>query len=160
MVAEVLAGVSALKNALDIAKAIKGMSDAAAINAAVIELQDQILAAQTNQLELLDQRRALEGKLIGLETWNAEKQRYELKTLRDGAPVFAYALKDVMAAGEPPHFICPDCYQRAVKSILNQVTRAPGMCRVQICQTCGWEAYTTGQWVPEHGKTGPNTRRR
>ncbi|MFN7191784.1 MAG: hypothetical protein ACK5U4_10160 [Rhodospirillales bacterium] len=159
MVAEVLAGVAALKNAFDIAKAIKGMSDAATINAAVIDLQGQILAAQADQFTLLEQKRALEEKVTKLETWNTEKQRYELKAIRDGAPVFAYALKEATAAGEPLHFICPDCYQRAVKSILNEVIRAPGMCRVQICQTCGWEAYTTGQWVPEHGKAKPTTRR-
>jgi hypothetical protein len=159
MAAEVLAGVAALKNAFDIAKAIKGMSDAAAINAAVIELQGQILAAQTDQFALLEQKQVLEEKVTKLETWEAEKQRYELKALRDGVPIFAYALKEAMAAGEPPHFICPDCYQRAVKSILNQVTRVPGTCRVQICQTCGWEAYTTGQWMPEHGKAKPTTRR-
>jgi hypothetical protein len=157
MVSEVFGGIAALKSALDIAKAIKGMSDAAAINAAVIELQGQILAAQADQFALLEEKRAIEAKLAQLETWEAEKQRYELKDLRGDGSVFAYALKEAMVGGEPPHSICPDCYLRGVKSILNQVTRVPGRCHVLVC---GWEAYTSGQWMPEHGKTKSASSRR
>ena len=49
MVAEVFAGLSAIKSALDIAKGLKDISDAAARNMAVVELTEKILAARELQ---------------------------------------------------------------------------------------------------------------
>ena len=54
MVAEVFAGVSALKTAFDIAKGLKDIDDAARRNAAVIELQEKILSAQHAESELTE----------------------------------------------------------------------------------------------------------
>lgn len=79
MVAEVFAGISAFKTMLDMAKALKDISDATHRNAAVIELQEQILAAQAQQSTLIERIRALEAEMATLQTWDAEKQRYELK---------------------------------------------------------------------------------
>ena len=49
MVAEIFGGISAIKSALDIAKGLKDIDNAARRNAAVIELQEKILAAQHAQ---------------------------------------------------------------------------------------------------------------
>jgi uncharacterized protein YlxW (UPF0749 family) len=73
MVAEAFAAVGALKAAFDIAKTLKDMNDAVARNAAVIELQGQILTAQEAQSALTDRIRELEKKVAGFETWEAEK---------------------------------------------------------------------------------------
>ena len=52
MVGEVFAGFSAIKSAFDIAKGLKDINDATRRNAAVIELQEKILAAQQEHSEL------------------------------------------------------------------------------------------------------------
>ena len=160
MVAEVFAGLSALKSAFDIAKGLKDIDDATRRNSAVIELQETILSAQAAQSELVESVRALKAEVASFETWDAEKERYELQPLGSQA-IFAYSLKAGMGATEPPHSICPDCYQQRRKSILQQATRFPGRCDVRLCQRCGWEAYLSGGWHQEHGKgRGGNERAR
>jgi hypothetical protein len=116
MVAEIFAGVGALKTAFDIAKGLKDIDDATRRNAAVIELQEKILSAQSAQSDLVERVRDLEKEVAGFETWETEKQRYEMKDF--GGGTIAYELKRDMAGGEPPHRICTACYQKRLKGIL------------------------------------------
>ena len=62
MVAEVFAGLGAIKTALDIAKGLKDISDAAARDVAVVELTEKILAAREAQSTLLDRVSELENR--------------------------------------------------------------------------------------------------
>ena len=112
MLGEAAMGLSALKTAFDIAKGLKDIDDATRRNAAVIELQEKILSAQSEQSALIERIRALEAKMATVETWNTEKQRYQLKRLPPG--IFVYELKFEMAAGEPAHSLCEKC--RAMRS--------------------------------------------
>jgi hypothetical protein len=118
MVGEVFAGLGALKTAFDIAKGLKDIDDATRRNAAVIELQEKILAAREAQSALLDRVSELEEKVASFEKWDTEKERYELKQLIPAAPTFAYALKSIAQPPETFHCICATCYQNRVKSIL------------------------------------------
>jgi hypothetical protein len=79
MVAEVFAGVSALKAAFDMAKGLKDIDDAARRNAAVIELQEKILSAQSAQAELIETVGDLKKRVAEFEAWGAEKQRTSLQ---------------------------------------------------------------------------------
>lgn len=116
MVAEVYAGLSAIKTAFDMAKGLKDIHDAALRNTAVIELQEKILTAQQAQASLIERISDLEKEVAAFETWSAEKQRYELKDV--GLGTLAYVVKETMRGTEPPHQICASCYQRNKKSIL------------------------------------------
>jgi hypothetical protein len=116
MVAEFAAGLSAFKTMLDLAKGLRDISDAAARNVAVIELQEKILIAQQTQSALVERVSSLEEQLAELEAWEADKQRYELKEIASGQ--FAYVLKPETAAGEPAHILCANCYGHNQKSIL------------------------------------------
>jgi hypothetical protein len=149
VVAEIYAGLSAFKAMFDMAKGLKDINDAAIRNGAVIELQEQILSAQGQQSALIERIQALETEVASFERWDSEKERYELSQLGQHG-IFAYSLKETERATEPAHWICPDCYQRRVKSILQQVSRVPGRADVRLCQTCGWEAYVTGVWQSDH----------
>jgi uncharacterized coiled-coil DUF342 family protein len=95
MVSEVFAGLSAIKTAFDLAKGLKDIDDATRRNTAVIELQEKILAAREAQSTLLERISELEKKVASFEAWDADKKRYELKSLAPG--VFAYRLKEAMA---------------------------------------------------------------
>lgn len=134
MVAEVYAGLSAIKTAFDMAKGLKDIHDATLRNAAVIELQEKILAAQEAQSTLVDRARDLEQEVARLKDWEAEKERYQLRELPPG--VFVYELKDSMANREPRHSTCQACYQRGKKSILHSDQPGNGIHHL-TCHECG-----------------------
>jgi hypothetical protein len=148
MVGEALAGLSALKTAFDIAKGLKDLDDAVRRNAAVIELQEKILAAQQAQAALIEQVGELEKEVTGLKAWDAEKQRYKLTEVRPG--MMTYTLKEGMEKGEPAHHLCASCYNEGHKSIMQRETRFPGRHEVLVCHRCGSDLYKSGGRMPEH----------
>jgi len=134
MVAEVFAGIGALKTAFDIAKGLKDIDDAARRNAAVIELQEKILSAQQSQSTLIERIRGLEKEVADFKTWETEKQRYELQELPPG--VFVRVLKPSMAGSEPTHRLCAKCYEDSKKSILQSAGKVHGQ-ETLNCHGCG-----------------------
>jgi len=69
MANETLAGVGSLKSvAFELAKNIKEIEDAAHRSAAIIELQEKILAAQRSQHTLMEQISTLEKEIANFET--------------------------------------------------------------------------------------------
>ena len=54
VVAETIAGLGAIKTAFDMAKALENIHEAVARDRAVIDLQKEILAAQSAQAALVD----------------------------------------------------------------------------------------------------------
>ena len=140
MVGEVFAGLGAFKTMMDMAKALKDINDAAVRNGAVIELKE-ILAAQTAQATLVQRVSELEKEAASFETWEAEKQRYELKKFGTG---FAYVLKTEAQGTEPTHQICANCYARGKKTFLasvptNQARMTLGFGTVYRCPECRTE---------------------
>jgi len=154
MVGEVFAGIGGFKAMMDIAKMLIGANQTAAVNAAVIDLQSKILSAQEEYSTLLGKVAELETEVARLKAWDGEKQRYELKKQGD-TEVLAYTLKEGVEPAEPAHSICPDCYQRRQKSLLQKETRGHGQEIALTCQVCGWEGYLWG-----YPPTGGNRRRR
>ena len=140
MVAEVIAGLSVFKSALDVAKGLKDINDAATRNAAVIELQETILAAQAQQMVLVERVGELEKEVAGLNAWEAEREHYELKEVASGQ--LAYVLKEETRSSEPAHMLCANCYSQNQKSILQTEVRNPGRHTVLFCQRCGGELYS------------------
>jgi hypothetical protein len=112
-----------LQTAVEITKSLIGLRDATLIQDKAIELQGAILAAQQSaltaqsaQFALSDRVRELEQEIVQLKDWEGEKQRYELQTI-DGR-AFAYMPKPGMANGEPPHWLCANCFNRRQKAFL------------------------------------------
>ncbi|MGO9398295.1 MAG: hypothetical protein ACLP19_10695 [Xanthobacteraceae bacterium] len=151
MVGEVFAGLGALKTAFDIAKGLKDIDDATRRNAAVIELQEKILAAREAQSTLLDRVGELEAEVASFETWDTEKQRYELKQLIRGGATFAYTLKPDAQPPETFHCICATCYQRRLKSILQFSRNAfvGSSEQILVCPVCKTEVHAVG-WPPSN----------
>jgi uncharacterized coiled-coil DUF342 family protein len=151
MIGEAIAGLGAIKTAFDIAKGLKDIDDATRRNAAVIELQEKILAAQAAQSSLLEQIRELENEVADLKAWGTDKQNYELKSVHPGA--FAYALKQSVQTTEPPHWICATCYQNQKKSILQYFGRAPGDNRTALYKC---QRSECGAFIRVHYTKGPS----
>src|SRR5438067_13529718 len=97
-VAEISAGLTSLRAALDITKAMIGLRDTEAFRARSIELQGIILESLEQAIQSrepysaqADRIRELEAEVPSLKQRDAEKQRYELKAV--GRGVVAYMLK-------------------------------------------------------------------
>ncbi len=147
MAVELIAGLGLFKSMFDAAKGLKDINDTAVRNAAVIELQEHILAAREQQSALAERVRELEEEVARSETWNTEKQRYSLTQCALGA--FAYVLKRAEARGEPGHALCATCYERGVKSILQTNGELMLARHAWVCPSCGAEVKTHGKPLPE-----------
>lgn len=157
--------IQSFKTMADLGKALLGMRDAVLIQNKVAELNGEILSAQASalatqmdQFTLLEQKRALEEEVARLKAWDAEKQKYQLAKLNPHTDVFAYTLKQDSGVTEPPHSLCPQCYQDGVKTILQKEIRLP-LAEVLVCNRCGSELYIMGRRHPEHAATKRAPRR-
>jgi len=140
---------TSLRASIEIARAIKDIDDANLIRTKVSELTDQIidaqqstLKAQMEQAELMERVRTLEAEIAKLKAWDKEKGRYGLKEIQPG--LFVYGLKAGEERDEPPHSLCPTCFNRGQKSILQQEMRMPGRMTVQVCHECGTDLIEAG----------------
>jgi hypothetical protein len=123
MVAEVFAGLGALKTAFDIAKGLKDIDDTTRRNTAVIDLQEKILSAQQSQASLVESISNLEKEVACLKAWEEEKSRYQLMELAPG--IVALSIKETMRNGEPFHRICADCAANGRKFYLQKHVSGP-----------------------------------
>ena len=135
-----------LKSAGDTAKALVEIRDTAKFGSAIIELQAQILAAQHGALAaqereatMAEEIRRLKEKMAKLEAWDTEKQRYQLTDF--GGGTFAYLLKPDVGSSEPEHRICPACYQKGEKSILQFLHIVSTKQEKFTCPCCKTEFY-------------------
>lgn len=137
---------TALKAAFDISKVALNLRDEAMIRAKVTEMQGEISAAlasaitaQTDQMAMLERVRELEKEVANLKAWDAEKTRYELKEVGPGA--FARCVKPAAKGADPPHCICPTCYERRQAIPLQApswaVQRDRGGDTSRSCPACG-----------------------
>lgn len=143
--------VAALKGAMDITKAMIGLRDAQAIQSKVIELNAQILEAQSSAFAANDERAALiasiselEKEVADLKAWGAEKENYQLTNVGDG--VLAYTLKPTVQSTEPSHMLCAHCYQNNKKSFLQPTQELRLRRRIHICPSC--KSEFTFSYVP------------
>jgi hypothetical protein len=157
MVAEIFGGISAFKAMFDLAKGLKDIDDATRRNAVAIELQEKILAAREAQSAALERIGELEKQVADFEGWDTEKKRYELKNI--GHSCFARMLKPEARAGEPPHFICANCYEQRRIFVIQRGPPKPQARAEFFCPSCGTilrpgdEAFANGsiRWIDNPG---------
>ena len=121
----IAAAISGLKTIGEIVNSILDAKTSNAINAAVSEVQSHLISVQrealtanSEQFAMIEEIRNLKEKIAEMEAWGAEKQRYHLTSPWPGTVV--YSLKESLSNGEPPHWICTNCYNDGMKSILTQ----------------------------------------
>lgn len=136
---------SSLKAAIDIAKGAVGVRDHAKLQGLLTELQEKIISAQSSALtanaslmEVLQKNRELEQRLAEVEDWRTVAARYELVDF--GSETFAYRLRPESANREPTHLICPACYAKRQRSILQGGTSSVGQ-RIMRCSACDKSFY-------------------
>jgi hypothetical protein len=103
------------------------------LQSALISLQSTMLTLQSQYQILLREKDEVEKRLIDIENWEAEAEKYTLIEMVPG--VFVYALKDDYKSTAPSHWLCPNCYQAKKKSILQFRPTGDGY-NVFICSAC------------------------
>jgi hypothetical protein len=129
-VAAIAGALGSIKAAGEIANAMLKLHDARAIQEKTIELnriilsaQQDALAANAAQMELVAQVRELEKEIDEMKDWKADKARYQLADIGKG--VVALAIKETERCGEPFHRICADCAADGKKRYLQPVAQGP-----------------------------------
>lgn len=148
-ITEISAGLSSLKAAKDIIQGFNAASTQAAINEVKLDLQSHLLEAQQALFAAQEAHSAssqriasLEQEIVRLKNWEAEKQCYELADT--GRGTLAYRHKAGMENGEPPHWLCPNCYQQGQKSIMKHEFIAVGKVKTLVCHPCGMDILVEG----------------
>ena len=153
---DIVTAASAFSQAHQIIKVLLDLKIDSATLAKITALQSVLAEAQTSQLALLEQnstlvqrKNDLEKEIARLETWAHESQRYHLHEIQPA--VVAYALKESHANGEPPHWLCANCYNNSQKSILNR-GKVGGIDHTYTCPRpgCGSTIVVTSSSTPKY----------
>lgn len=84
---------------------------------AVIDAQEMVLVGQATEAKLRSRIQELEQQNTRSETWSKEISRYTLVDL-GGNKGMAYALREEFQGYDPIHYLCTNCSEDGVKSIL------------------------------------------
>ena len=143
------------KTVFDVAKGIGSLSSEVERNLAVVEIQrlvmegnSNLMAAQQAHSEALKRVDDLEKEVVRLKDWSSEKQKYELKSIDPSG--FAYMPKRGMNDGQPPHWLCTNCFEQAQKSIL-QMKNTIHQFSVYHCNRCSGEMTVYARRRPDDG---------
>ena len=150
-------GLTAFKALKELGQAMIEVRDAAAFRdkqiefqAKIIEAQNALFEMQQERTELVDRVSELEKEITRLKDWETEKCRYRMAEVGRGA--IAYLLKPEAAGSDPKHMICPTCFERGTKSVLQALSLVQqrgthGDLRTcPICKTS--VAVARGEWSP------------
>jgi hypothetical protein len=119
--AEITAAITTIRSAYDLTKAMIATRDAKLLANGARDLQmmlseaiGKFLEAQQAQVAQLEEIASLKAEIAKFRDWEAEKQQYELQDVGTGA--FAYMKKPEVRGSEPPHWLCPTCFENRKKS--------------------------------------------
>lgn len=99
----------------------------------VLDMQQQLLTAQSRESNLLSRCRALEEEIAHARDWQAETTRYVLRSL-DGGVV--RQLKASQASENSPHWLCANCFEEQRKSFLQKDPKIVDDRHVWKCPRC------------------------
>lgn len=146
-----------------VAKAVAAIAEAtdphkrqaqfAELQQALIQLQTNAFSIQTQNLSLLAFKDDLEKQIVQLKNWEAEKQRYALVSIFEGTSS-VIALKESMSNGEPPHWLCPNCFHSGKKSFLHPYREQTPVRFGVCCSACPtkipgpWSSPASPEYAP------------
>lgn len=134
------AGVTTTTAAVDLAQRVQGAFKAAKpgsdpeVRALLADLSSQVVDAKLANVELKSKLFELLTAMERADETKAKLARYSLYPTMGHN--YVYALRESERGTEPPHFICPRCYEDGQCSILQGV--GAYFARVE-CKRCGSE---------------------
>ena len=146
---EITAAYQGLKAGLGLLQTLNATAKTAAVNEVkvqltqvIIEAQQALAAASMAQANAAETIRDLEQQVMQFENWQTQREHYELADTGQGS--LAYRYKAAVEGGEPPHWLCPNCYEHRQKSIMKHEKLPVGRCDTLVCHPCGLELVTRG----------------
>lgn len=151
-------GVTALKGLYEMASGLmKATSDleqktqVSELLHRILEAQNAAISAKEQQHDMLARIKELEDRISTLQDWEREKERYTLARFgREGGGYFAYVLRKSHADGNPPHALCPQCFENGKKSFLQYNGKLHLVKYGYTCNSCGLELLTQHDDPPEY----------
>lgn len=143
--------IAAVKNLADlIGKLGEGVSKesretVAQLYSSVLDLQQQLLAAQSREHDLFARCRALEAEIAHARDWRAEVNRYVLRRV-DGGVVRQQ--KADCASPDPPHWLCANCFEEERRSYLQRDTRIVDGRHLWKCARCSFAVLVDSDTAP------------
>ena len=141
MIAELLGAAQSVQALSTLLSAANGLANYNEIVSAVSEVNTKLmqanavaLSSQEKQSSLAAKVYELEQEVVSLKNWEAEKQKYELKEIARG--VFARTEKGVMGTLQSSHKFCATCFEKHIKSPLQQENVTEGRQLSLTCHTC------------------------
>ena len=131
--------ISAFKNAADLVRKLgdrvptEAREAIAQLNDSVLEMQGQLLAAQSRESELLARSRALEEQIAHARGWQVETARYVLRAVAGGV---VRELDVADASGEPSHWLCANCFEEQRKAYLQRDPKVVDGVYLWKCPRC------------------------
>lgn len=139
--------LASLKTAGEIVKAIYDAKLSDDTKSKVASLQQLIFDARQSAFDAQEELASVKSKaaelvseMVKFETWDEESKRYKLFK-SEALQSVVYALKEVNANAEPPHYLCTNCYQKRRKSILNLHKAVDGWMAF-LCPECSSRVMT------------------
>lgn len=141
MIAELLGAAQSVQALSTLLSAANGLTNYNEIVAAVSEVNTKLmqanavaLSSQEKQSSLAAKVHELEQEILSLKNWEAEKQKYELKEIARG--VFARTEQGIMSTLQSSHKFCATCFEKHIKSPLQQENVTEGRQLSLTCHTC------------------------
>lgn len=146
MIAEISSLISSSKAAYDIAKGIISLKAEVERNQSISDLLNIILSVQSDALamqskyqDLLQEKNNLEKKLMDFEKWSETESQYDLQEIVCG--VFVYVYKKTDNSKDPVHWLCTNCWQDKIKSIIQCDNPNYSRNRIYTCPKCKYAIH-------------------
>lgn len=137
--------VTGIKSIVEIVKSINDLQNAAEIHIKTgdilkiaITAQEAALSAQANEFAMVKKIDDLEKEIVRLKNWDEDKKRYKMVKPWDSATTPVYSVKESCSLEEPPHWICPNCYNDSKKRFIAPQKKG-GVMLSYCCNQCGFE---------------------
>ncbi|MFI8383340.1 hypothetical protein [Pseudomonas sp. NPDC079086] len=82
----------------------------------LMDLQQQLMTAQIQQMELVRKVTELESELDTLQLKSQDRDKYKLHRFFTGT--YAYVMAEAFRGSEPDHFICSHCFEKGKRVTL------------------------------------------
>lgn len=141
MIAELLGAAQSVQALSSLLSAANGLANYNEIVAAVSEVNTKLMQANSVALSSQEKQSTLAAKVHKLEqeikcltNWETEKQKYELREIARG--VFARTEQGYMGEFQSAHKFCATCFEKHIKSPLQQENVTEGRQLSLSCHTC------------------------
>lgn len=148
----ITAAIQGVNASIDLVKTGLGAKEAAAVMRVEADLLyrltdviGQLAQAKDAQAALQDELREAKAAIRRRKEFAAQRKRYALRQI--GPQTYAYCLKPEAAGDEPPHCVCPRCFDDGIRAIL-QKARDDYRTTWLKCLHCGAEFAVAREEAP------------